>query len=92
MNEIALLGIHFDANLSKLDAKATELYDPTIRILYVRISQRFNLIQKALIRQRLRKVFKCKIEMQSVSDQQIKILLAFYHWTLRKETHARTEL
>ena len=90
MKEIALLGIHSDANLSKLDAKANELYDPAIKVLYVRVSQRFNLIQKALIRQRLRKVFKCKIEMQSVSDQQIKTLLAFYDWSLQKETHATT--
>ena len=88
MENLCLIMVHCDTDPKALDRELRELYSPQIEICYVRISQRFNPLQRALILRKVRKVFtKIELHIKPVSDYSIHLLNTFicWHQNLAKE-------
>lgn len=81
MENIFLITVPSDSNPKYLESEMRSRYTPEIEICYVCISKRFNLLQRAGIVRRIRKVFlKTEMTVKPVSDKSIHLLHTFIEW------------
>ena len=88
MENICVIMLHCDSNPKTLEGEIRELYTPELEICYVRISDRFNPLQRVFILRKIRKVFtKIEINVKPVSDYSINLLNTFinYHQNLASD-------
>ena len=86
-DKLCLLCIFSDASLETLEKHLQDLYSPQIETVYIRLSDKINLLRRASILKEIRTVFKyAEFNIRSVTEHQIHLIAAFNKYVERKET------
>ena len=84
-DHICLICIHFDASLDLLQRHIQRLYSPEVEIVYVRISQKVGIIDRARMLKAIRRVFvDVDIDIVTVSDYQIHLVAAMVEYAEKR--------